>query len=70
MKVPGLVENDVLVGQNGQLFLAQGGHHVLDLATGKRQISPEAKVAFRHNIIERNRRANSVGAKYMHVMAP
>ena len=48
------IENGVLIGREGELFLAGGRHDVLDYATGRRRVEPAAVQAFRQNIRRRD----------------
>jgi hypothetical protein len=69
-RVPGTIENGVLFGHDDELFLAHGGHHVLDFASGKREVPPEIFAAFRSNIEARARYADRLGVQYVHAIFP
>jgi tetratricopeptide (TPR) repeat protein len=64
------VENGVLIGHNNTLFLAEGGHAVLDFATGRRTVPEESYGNFLRNLVQRHRAATSEGAKFQHVIFP
>ncbi len=70
MTSPGTVENGVLFGHEGELFLAHGGHSVLDIATGRKQIDPAMFAVFEQNILGRAEISKSYGARYLHVIFP
>lgn len=70
MKEPGLIENDVLFGENDYLFLAHGGHYVLEIARGERHIPEESFVNFETNINSRIAYSQERGIKYLHVITP
>ena len=70
MRAPGTIENGVLFGHEGELFLSHGGHHVLDIATGVREVSPDVLTAFRSNIESRARHAARSGVQYVHAIFP
>ena len=69
-RAPGTIEGDVLFGRRGQLFLARGGHDILEMATGAREIPPESYAAFRGNIEGRRLHAEAAGVPYVHVIFP
>lgn len=62
--------NGVLVGKDGELFLAGGGHSVLDFATGKIKPSEESIRNLARNLETRRNRAKSEGFRFCHVIAP
>jgi hypothetical protein len=64
------IVDDVLFGGDGQLFLAQGGHRVLDVVTGRRPIDPGLYAAFDANITARHALCAAGGAAYLHVVFP
>ncbi len=70
MHARGTIENDVLFGDDGELYLAQGGHHVLDIVTGQRAVAPAMFSIFQRNILQRARRSHALGAQYLHVVFP
>lgn len=65
-----VIINDVLIGKNENLYLAYGGHNVLDYLIGNREISEESFKNFFTNIQTRSYAAAEVGAKYLHVILP
>ena len=70
MPEAGAVENGVLVGRDGYLFLAGGGHNVLEFVTGKRKVDPQSYENFRKNLAARADWAERHGARYLHVIMP
>ena len=70
MVKPGDVENGVLIGLDGHLFLAGGAHNVMDTASGNRAISAESLANFQRNLEARGDWARSNGADYLHVIFP
>jgi hypothetical protein len=69
-RMPGTLENGVLFGEAGHLFLADGGHAVLDFVTGRRQITAESVAIFAGNILSRWRVCAAVGVPFVHVIFP
>jgi hypothetical protein len=70
MPEPGIIENGVLVGRNGYLFLAGGAHNILDIVTKKQPIRPEAFDNFRSNLQGRITWAASRSVSYLHIIMP
>jgi len=66
----GTIENGVLVGRDGYLFLAGGGHSVADFVTGKLQVHPLFYQIFRQNLAARADWAARHGAQYLHLIMP
>jgi len=66
--VPGTVENDVLFGRKEHLFLAQGFHRSMDLATGSLTVPDVSIENFKSNITHRAEIASRYNAKYMHII--
>ena len=66
----GTIENDVLFGLDGELFLASGGHHVVDYSTGRLLVEAAVVEVFRANIEARAAYAKRSGATYLHVIFP
>src|SRR5580704_2223512 len=64
------VHNDVLIGRNGHLFLANGGHAILEHVTGAKTVSSESIGNFWHNIAKRREHAVGLGTEYLHVVYP
>jgi hypothetical protein len=61
--------NGVVEGRDGQLFLASGGHNVLDYCTGARRLDAASIDAFRDNI--NARRTYLAGkAEFQHLIFP
>lgn len=67
---PGTIENEVLAGHNGYLFLAGGAHRVADFFTGKRQIPEKSFAAFRENLLGRQAWAARNNTQYLHMIMP
>lgn len=70
MPKPGDIENGVLVGHNGYLFLAGGAHDVLAMVTGRKPIPGESIRIFRENLEARNRWAEEHKIAYVHLIVP
>ena len=70
MTTPGAIQNGVLFGHDGELYLAHGGHAVLDYATGRRSVPPDMFAVFEANILARAGRCAAFGATYLHVIFP
>lgn len=66
----GVIQNGVLVGRDGYLFLADGGHNVSDFVTGKRDINLIYFDIFRKNLECRAGWAERNGAQYVHIIMP
>ena len=67
---PGAIINGVLIGDGGELYLAHGGHAVLDIATGRKTIDPANFAIFEANILSRAARCADMGATYRHIIFP
>ena len=67
---PGKIVHDVLFGRHEHLFLAQGAHRSMDLATGALSIPEMSFTNFRTNVSRRAALATELGARYMHVIFP
>jgi hypothetical protein len=70
MSEPGMIENGVLVGRDGYLFLAGGAHSVSDFVTGKREVHEVYYDIFRKNLRCRAAWARQNGAQFIHVIMP
>ncbi len=70
MLEPGTVQNEVMVGHDGHLFLAGGKHLVLAHASGERKVSRASLANFAANIRARADFARACGAAYLHVVSP
>ncbi len=64
------IENGVLIGGGGHLFLAHGAHDVLAFAQGHRKVDPVSFQNFDANIAARRDLAGRIGARYLHVIYP
>ncbi|MGN6208015.1 hypothetical protein [Asticcacaulis sp.] len=64
------VTNDVLIGADGELFLAGGGHQILKVATGEVRPSTDSVNNFLANVMSRRKKAKAAGCPYMHLIAP
>lgn len=67
---PGHLENDVLVGADGMLFLAGGAHGVLAQVTGERPLPEAAVRVFAANLRHRRHHAGLAGHRYVHLITP
>ena len=67
---PLLIENDVIIGSDGHLFLAQGGHGVLDIAMRRKAVSKASLSYFVANLARRAAIAQASGVKFLHVIYP
>ncbi len=70
MRGPGDIENDVLFGHNGYLFLASGAHKVIETVSGRLAIEPAAIAAFGRNIAQRAKWAQDRRKTFLHVIVP
>jgi hypothetical protein len=70
MREPGTIEKDVLFGFQDQLFLAGGDHLVFDYVTGKRTVEEASFANFFSNIERRKTLANTMSARFLHVIVP
>jgi len=66
----GKIENDVIIGDNGYLFLANGGHRVLEYCSGVLAPSENSITDFYQNIADRAQDSARLGANYIHVISP
>ncbi|CAL4869175.1 hypothetical protein MMA231_03466 (plasmid) [Asticcacaulis sp. MM231] len=66
----GEIVNEVLIGKDGELYLASGNHLPLSYVTGERTISEHAIEAFLENIKARHLFASTLGSRYIHMVAP
>ena len=53
MRPAGHIENGVMFGSDGYLFLLDGGHHVFDLLLGLRKVAEQSYANFADNISRR-----------------
>ena len=70
LQLPFAIENDVVIGGDGHLFLAQGGHGVLDIAMRRKAVSEASIGYFVNNLARRTAIAQASGTKYLHVIYP
>jgi hypothetical protein len=70
MNKPGDLENGVLIGHDGYLFLAGGAHHVLEIASGRRPVPESSYAIFRTNIAHRHAWSEKRGIRYIHIIFP
>ncbi len=68
--IEGEVENAVLVGRNGWLFLWEGSNEVARYYTEPDFFSEEAKAEWRRVIAARVERLASLGVRYVHIVVP
>jgi hypothetical protein len=66
----GSIENGVLFGRDGQLFLADGGHAVLEFALGRRAVDRDSIETFWTNVGSRSVVAAKLGIPYVHIIFP
>jgi hypothetical protein len=66
----GDIENGVLFGSDGYLFLARGDHDPLDFSLGLRQVERQSFVNFEKNILTRAAACADMGAKFLHIISP
>ena len=65
------IQNGVLIGSRGELYLAHGAHRPLDYLDGSKPPPEEAFARFRRNLHNRQTFCKKIGVeKYIHVMAP
>lgn len=64
------IENDVIVGRDGYLFLAGGGHKVYEYISGKLEVPKESIEIFKSNILSRASFCSKNNIKYLHTIAP
>ncbi|WP_143535059.1 hypothetical protein [Roseivivax jejudonensis] len=64
------VENDVLIGRNGTLFIFQGGHKLYEQAQGKHPLTAEARDAFAQNLRSRRALCAERGIGFAHLFPP
>ena len=64
------IRGDVIVGQSTELFLASGGHYVLDHVLGYRVPLNSSVISFGENIAGRAAASAAIGASYRHIIFP
>lgn len=64
------IQNDVILGREGFLFLGGGAHTPYDYATGERKPSDNSKFSFWQNIRSRALLASQVSSIFMHLLTP
>ncbi|MDT8291793.1 hypothetical protein RQ846_18940 [Roseomonas mucosa] len=64
------IENEVLIGGRGELFLARGAHSVLQFARGAVTPNAASVANMKANLDSRRERADKAGTRYMHLVAP
>ncbi|MFT8246932.1 alginate O-acetyltransferase AlgX-related protein [Roseomonas sp. BN140053] len=64
------IRGPVLVGRNGELYLAGGNHSVLRFATGDFRVKPESINNLRENLRERGEVAAAMGSRFIQIVAP
>ncbi len=70
MRKPGTVERGVLFGHDDVLFLADGGHRVLDFMLGLRKVPEESLANFEQNMASRREATKAGNTKFLHVIFP
>jgi hypothetical protein len=68
--LPGVIENNVLVGLHDQLFLFAGGQRSFAFSTGDAKISSQYISLFFHNLKQRNRHLAVRGIPFVHLIYP
>lgn len=66
----GCISENVLVGEDGYLFLYQGGQRQFDYLTGVLSPSPESVDNFVYNLVSRDKFCEDHKIKYLHVVFP
>ena len=66
----GHIENEVLIGSDGWLFLATGSNHVLRYYTDLEYLSPAAVEQWVDLLAQRYNNFSSCGVRYFHIFAP
>ena len=66
----GSIVNGVLIGENGELYLANGGHAVFDIATGRKTVDPSNFAVFQTNILDRAAFCAKRQIRYRHIIFP
>ena len=66
----GTIDNGVLIGRRGQLFLAGGAHAVLGYVTGEMDVPSQSYANFNSNVIQRAAWSKARAARYLHVIFP
>ena len=66
----GHIENGVLVGEDGYLFLVGGNHDVLDHIEGKKSPPSSSFLNYHRNLVQREKWASSRNAGYVHIIFP
>jgi hypothetical protein len=64
------IENSVLIGTNGELYLAAGAHSVLKFATGELTVKEEATKNFWNNLRERTAFCERNKKRFLQIVAP
>ena len=68
--MPTTIQNGVMIGKDGALFLAHGGHGVLRFATGEARPSPQSIANMAENLEDRRRAAREGGFRFASIIAP
>ncbi|MFS2319211.1 hypothetical protein RMQ97_14840 [Maricaulis sp. D1M11] len=64
------IENGVLIGDEGELFLAQGAHSIIEYATGARSVDVETVKNFAWNVKERSAFCDRRNTPFLQIVAP
>jgi hypothetical protein len=64
------IENDVVIGADGELYLGNGDHRCLDYTTGVLALGDEAAGVFADNLTARRAFAQTIGAAFLQLVAP
>lgn len=64
------VQNNVIIGDNNELYLASDRHFTIDLMLGNKEISGKSLENFSKNIETRSTIARRQKAQYIHMVAP
>ena len=63
------IEKEVLIGTNGDLFLAGGGHSILSFMQGA-SLPPRSVNILHDNLVRRRVLSERYGARFLHLIAP
>ncbi|MFB2549460.1 hypothetical protein [Ensifer soli] len=64
------VENNVIIGKDGELFLSSDRHFTLDLMLGKKSVDEKSFANFSENLKRRQRLCQQNKAQHVHLVAP
>ena len=64
------IQGEVLVADDGELFLVGGAHSPLAHALGLRRVAPRSMENFRYNLAARAQHCQDAGVGFVHLVAP